>query len=154
MGSATISTNRYSEKAMKNLYSNEYITINLEEKDKLLYYKIIGYPKFSEIIRNGHDRMYEFVRQMKKEAVVENLIADLTDAKILLNPDIRFIANVSYPRLAKNGIRNLAILLTDDIHVKINVQKTIEYLGPDVFDHVNTFSCKEDALEWFRGLNA
>jgi hypothetical protein len=136
---------------MKRLYKDEYISICMDEEERLLYYKIVGYPKFSEVIRDGHDRLYEIALEMKRGHRVVNLVADLLEAKILLTRDIKFIGSVSYPRLAKTGIKNLVILVPDDIHVQINVQKTIECMGSNVFQYKPCGSM-EEAREWFRIL--
>ncbi len=138
---------------MKSLYKDEYISICMDEEDRLLYYKIVGYPKFSEIIRHGHDVLYQFAQEMKKGHKVVNLVADLLEAKILLNQDIRFIGTVSYPRLAKTGIKHLVILVPEDVHVHINVQKTIECMGTNVFRHHNQLSSLEEARSWFNTLD-
>ena len=137
---------------MVKLFENEYITILIDEKEKLLVYTINGYPKFSDIIRNGHDRIFEIVKENNNTKPIRNVIADLRLAKILLNPDIQFIAKTSYPRLAKAGIENLVILHSGDIHVKINVDKTIEALGPHIFTHVNVLSTIEEARDWFTNI--
>jgi hypothetical protein len=92
------------------------------------------------------------VEELKNSDPIENIVADLLDAKILLNDDIRFIANVSYPRLAQQGVKNLAILVSENIHVKINVEKTLEYLGTNIFESVELFQDKESAKEWFKSL--
>lgn len=131
------------------LFEDDYIAIFIDENEKLLVYTIVGYPKFSEVIRNGHDRIYEIVKHKKNKGSIMNVIADLRLAKILLNPDIQFIAKTSYPRLANAGIENLVILHSGDIHVKINVDKTIEALGPNVFKNVNVLSTIEEAKVWF-----
>lgn len=138
---------------MKELYRDEYFSISVDEEEGFLFYKIYGYPKFSEVIRNGHDELYRIAQSFKKEHKVLNLVADWTLAKILLTPDIRFIATVSYPRLSKTGIKNLVILLPDDVHVKINLQKTIEFLRPNVFDTVKQYTTLEEAREWLRTLS-
>ena len=104
------------------------------------------------MIRHGHDELYKIARERQKERGLLHLVADLTDAKILLMNDIRFIGSVSYPRLAKTGIRNLAILLKDDFHVKMNVQKTIECLGPNVFSTVMLYPSLNQAKQWFNKL--
>ncbi|MBC8051435.1 MAG: hypothetical protein H7Y13_00040 [Sphingobacteriaceae bacterium] len=138
---------------MEKLYQDGYMTINIEGNDSLLYYKIVGYPKFSKIIRNGHDRIYETVFERKSNRPVTSIVADLLEAKILLDEDIKFIGAVSYHRLAKQGVRNLAILLSGEIHVKINVEKTLEYMGPGVFENVGLFPSYEEALTWFETLD-
>ena len=137
---------------IKNMYEDEYFSIRIDEEERLLVYKILGYPKCSEMIRRGHDELYKIAREMRKERELLHLVADLTDAKILLMKDIRFIGMVSYPRLAKTGIRNLAILLRDDFHVKMNVQKTLECLGPNVFRTVMLYPSLEQAKQWFNKL--
>ena len=134
---------------MNKVYENDYIAILVDNDEKLLVYTITGYPKFSEVIRNGHDRIHELVLEKTVQTPVLNIIADLRNAKILLNPDIQFIAKVSYPRLAKAGVKNLVILHSGDIHVKINVDKTIEALGTGIFEHVNVLSTIEEAKSWF-----
>jgi len=100
----------------------------------------------------GHDELYKIALEMQRDRPILHLVADLTDAKILLTRDILFIGTVSYPRLAKTGIRNLAILLRDDFHVKINVQKTIECMGPNVFQRVMPYPSLTQAKDWFRSL--
>jgi len=137
---------------MKELYRDEYFSISVDEEEGFLFYKIYGYPKFSEVIRHGHDELYRIAQAFKKDQKVLNLVADWTLAKILLTPDIRFIATVSYPRLSKAGLRNLVVLLPDDVHVKINLQKTIEFLRPNVFETVKQCSSLEEAREWLRSL--
>ena len=137
----------------KEAYEDEYFRIRLDEEDRLLSYKIVGYPKFSDMIRHGHDELYKICRDMQREGKAPlHLAADLTEAKILLMKDIRFIGAISYPRLGRTGVRNLAILLTDDFHVKTNVQKTLEFMGPRVFQAVNLLSSLEQARGWFRSL--
>lgn len=136
----------------KHNYVDEYFSILVDEEERLLFYKISGYPKCSEMIHQGHDRLYKISRGMHKERSLLHLVADLTDAKILLTKDIRFIGMVSYPRLAKTGIQNLAILLRDDYHVKMNVQKTIACLAPNVFRTVMLYSSLEQAKEAFTKL--
>jgi hypothetical protein len=136
---------------MKQLYDDGYISIYVDGQESLLYYKIVGYPKFSDIIHHGHDLLFEIMHKKKENAPV-HLIADLLEAKILLTRDIKFIAKTSYPRLAKAGIKNLAILLPDDLHVKLNVQKTIEYLGTGIFEHLQLFPSPEEAFIWFRSI--
>lgn len=137
---------------MKKLYEDEYFSISHDEEEKLLFYKIYGYPKFSEIIRHGHDELYKIAQGMKKSHKALHLVADLTEAKILLTTDIKFIGSVSYPRMAKQGLKNLSILLSGDVHVKINVEKTLEYMGPNVFEHVKLCSSLDEARDWFRTL--
>ena len=137
---------------IKSTYEDKYFSIRIDEEERLLFYKILGYPKCSEMIRHGHDELYKIAREMQKERGLLHLVADLTDAKILLKKDIRFIGTVSYPRLAKTGIRNLAILLRDDFHVKMNVKKTIECLGPNVFRTVMQHPSLEHAKQWFNKL--
>lgn len=140
--------------AMEELYHDGYMSIAIQEDDKLLYYKITGYPKFSKIIRNGHDKIYEIVISRKQpDAAVTNIVADLLEAKILLTKDIKFIATTSYHRLAIAGVKNLAILLSGDIHVRINVEKTLEYMGPGIFEHVGLFSNYDEARNWLKNLN-
>lgn len=142
-----------SHTGMNKIYENEYIAILVDDYEKLLVYTITGYPKFSEVIRRGHDKIYDIVLQKRKESPVLKVIADLRLAKILLNPDIQFIAKVSYPRLAQAGVRDLVILHSGDIHVKINVDKTIDALGKDIFHHVNVLSSVEEALDWFNAVS-
>jgi len=137
---------------IRNTYEDEYFSIRLYEEERLLFYKILGYPKCSEMIRHGHHELYKIAREMQKGRGLLHLVADLTDAKILLMDDIRFIGSVSYPRLARTGIRNLAILLRDDFHVKMNVQKTIECLGPNVFSTVMLHPSLNQAKQWFNKL--
>jgi hypothetical protein len=137
---------------MNTLYQDGYMTINLEHNDRLLYYKISGYPKFSQIIRNGHHEIFEIVSQKQKSDGIVSIVADLLDAKILLDEDIKFIGAVSYHRLAKLGVKNLAILLSGEIHVRINVDKTLEYMGPGIFENVGLFSSYEDACTWLDNL--
>ncbi len=138
---------------MNTLYQDGYMTISSEPNDHLLYYKISGYPKFSQIIRNGHDAIFEIVSQKKDNLTIINIVADLLDAKILLDQDIKFIGAVSYHRLAKLGVKNLAILLSGEIHVRINVDKTLEYMGPGIFENVGLFSTYEEAGAWLEDLN-
>jgi len=137
---------------MNDLNVDGYMTISVDKDNRLLYYKIFGYPKFSKIIRDGHDKILDIVEELENSEPIENIVADLLDAKILLNDDIKFIATVSYPRLAKRGVKNLAILVSENIHVKINVEKTLEYLGPDVFECVELFQDKETAKDWFKSI--
>jgi hypothetical protein len=137
---------------METLYQDGYMTINIEGNESLLYYKIVGYPKFSKIIRNGHDRIFQTVLERKQSRPVTSVVADLLDAKILLDEDIKFIGAVSYHRLAKQGVKNLAILLSGEIHVRINVDKTLEYMGPGIFENVGLFSNYEEARTWLENL--
>jgi len=138
---------------MNKLHDDGYIAIYLNEEDNLLYYKIISYPKFSKIIRYSHNKIFEIVTKRKQSSTVLNMVADLLDAKILLTEDIRFIAEVSYRRLAKAGVENLAILLPEGIHVRINVEKTLEYMGSDIFKNVALFPSDGVARTWLRNLN-
>lgn len=142
-----------SYEGMNKLYENEYIAILVQDKENLLVYTINGYPKFSEVIRNGHDRIFEIVLEKANSHPVINIIADLRNAKILLNPDIQFIAKTSYPRLAKAGVKKLVILHSGDIHVKINVDKTIDELGVGIFDHVNVLSSIDEAKSWLNTIS-
>ena len=138
----------------RKVYEDDYFSIGLDEDERFLLYKIRGYPKFSEMIRRGHDELYNITREMQRSHPVLHLIADLTDAKILLSKDIRFIGTISYPRLARAGIRNLSILLKDDFHVKMNVQKTLECMGSGVFEQVMLCPALEQAKEWFRNIHS
>jgi len=135
------------------IYSNDgYMSISVDQEECLLYYKISGYPKFSEIIRNGHDKILVCVKEMKSEKPINYLVADLLDAKILLNEDLEFIAKVSYPRLANEGIKHLVILVSENINVKINVEKTLEYLDPKVFESVKLIENKKSIQKWLKSL--
>jgi hypothetical protein len=138
------------ESGMKELYTDGYMEIFVNEQEQTLYYKIIGYPKFSEIIRQGHDKIYEIVLSMKDTSPIVNLVADLLEAKILLTRDIKMIATISYPRLSKAGIKNLSILLSEDVHVQINVEKTLAFMGTGIFNNVKLFDTLEEARNWFR----
>ncbi|MBC7915653.1 MAG: hypothetical protein H7Y07_16210, partial [Pyrinomonadaceae bacterium] len=60
---------------MKAVYQDGYMSINIEEAQSLLYYKIVGYPKFSKIIRNGHDKIYETVLRRKDIKPVISIVA-------------------------------------------------------------------------------
>ncbi|HTF17191.1 MAG TPA: hypothetical protein VK658_03910 [Chryseolinea sp.] len=135
---------------LKTIWQDDYFTICLDEDDRMMFYKIHGYPRSSDQIRQGHDELYRIAREMHRKCTIRYLIADLTDAKILLISDIRFIGTVSYPRLAKTGIRKLAILLKDDFHVKMNVQKTLTCMKSNVFQQVKLYPSVEPALAWFR----
>jgi hypothetical protein len=137
---------------MNRLYHDGYMTISLEPVAHLLYYKISGYPKYSQIIRNGHDKIFEIVSGYNNGERVVNIVADLLQAKILLDEDIKFIGAVSYHRLAGLGVKNLAILLSGEIHVRINVEKTLEYMGAGTFKNVGLFSTYQEALTWLDNL--
>ena len=133
-------------------YQDGYMAIITEENENLLYYKIIGYPKFSKIIRNGHDRIYQTVVNRKSKQPITSIVADLLNAKILLDDDIKFIGKVSYHRLAKAGVKNLAIILSGEIHVRINVDKTLEFMGPNIFENIGLFPTYGDARTWLYKL--
>lgn len=147
-----ISQEPITQKLFRARYEDQYFSISAAEDEHVLYYKIKGYPRFSEMIRHGHDVLYRIVRGPRGRSFI-HLIADLTEAKILLTRDIRFIGAVSYPRLAKAGVRNLAILLTDDFHVQLNVQKTVEFMGPGVFQQVGRYPSLEPAMHWLQGCS-
>lgn len=148
----SLSQNKIDSSPMNTLYHDGYMSITIDGGSSLLYYKIYGYPKFSKIIRNGHERIFEFVSQNKNSKPVISVVADLLDAKILLDKDIKFIGAVSYHRLAKQGVKNLAIIHSGDIHVRMNVDKTLEYMGPGIFENVGLFSSYEEACTWLDNL--
>lgn len=148
----SLSQNKIESSPMNALYHDGYMSITIEDGGSLLYYKIYGYPKFSKIIRNGHERIFELVSENKSNKPVISVVADLLDAKILLDGDIKFIGAVSYHRLAKQGVKNLAILLSGETYVRMNVDKTLAYMGPGIFENIGLFSNKEDACTWLNNL--
>ena len=54
---------------MKEVYNDTYMRISINEDARMLNYKIMGYPKFSEVIHKGHDKLYEILKKSKGKKI-------------------------------------------------------------------------------------
>jgi hypothetical protein len=133
---------------MKDLFQNDFQTIQLDESVPCLVYRVGRLPSSSESIREGGRNMVKFSQLYP----VKSVLVVAGGSMGILFEDIEWNSLYVTPRLIEAGIKKIAIVGLDNDLVKMSVQEYME-LTANAPLHQFVFKTEDEARAWLMEEN-
>lgn len=122
---------------------DQYVLVTVNTERKIITLKWRGYapsPQFRSILEDALSN----VRLHQLEA----WLADLREMNAILRQDEQWCVNDWFPRLAKAGLKRMAILVSSDYFNQMSVDRIMDAATPEMPFAVANFDDPVAALAW------
>jgi hypothetical protein len=122
---------------------DEYVLVQADEDDKLISLKWSGYAPSKEF--------REILEEARANVATHGLkrwLADLRGMNAILRQDEQWTVADWFPRLAKTGLKRMAILMSSDYFNQMSVDRIMQAATPEMPFDVAYFDNEESARAW------
>jgi hypothetical protein len=122
---------------------DEFVLVQADEDDKLISLKWSGYAP-STVFR----QILEEARENVAQHGLLRWLADLRGMNAILRQDEQWTVTDWFPRLAKTGLKRMAILMSTDYFNQMSVDRIMQAATPEMPFDVSYFDNEESARAW------
>jgi poly(A) polymerase Pap1 len=126
----------------QTVFKESFVHISFDAQNRIIYAKWIGFLKLEDTKRACRV-LIDFIKQNR----VTLHLSEQTELKVLSKEVQEYLAGTCFPELDQNGIRRVAVLLSEDIFAQatvsnVNTKATVNKL------QINTFGSAQKAHDW------
>ncbi|MTI19714.1 hypothetical protein E1176_01640 [Fulvivirga sp. RKSG066] len=125
-----------------------YCHIYFNHEEEVLYAEWIGFLKADQV-QVGCKAMTDYIKKNK----VKTHLSDHRKLRVLAKEVQGYLTEEWFPEVESNGLRRVAVLVSDDVFAKATVDKvnTTAKVGQLV---IKTFNAPKDCINWLSEVKA
>ncbi len=126
----------------QTLLKESYVHIYFDTQNRIVYAKWIGFLRIEETKRACRF-LIDFIKQNK----ITLHLSEQTELKVLSKDVQEYLTGTCFPELEQNGLRKVAVLLSEDIFAQASVANVNTKATIGKFQ-INTFGSSQKANDW------
>ena len=131
------------ESSLLMIRQDQYITVQVDKGDRMIVLRWTGYAP-----SGTYRGILEDARMNVGLHNVERWLADLRGMNAILRQDKQWTVSDWFPRLAKSGLKRMAILMSTDYFNHMSVDRIMQAATPEMPFAVAYFDDEEGARAW------